>query len=62
MTSIFLSHSHVDKPFVRRLASDLIDSGVKVWLDEAEILIGDSLIEKIGTGDRSYSFRWCCVI
>jgi len=46
----------VDKPFVRRLASDLIDSGVKVWLDEAEILIGDSLIEKIGRGIEATAF------
>jgi formylglycine-generating enzyme required for sulfatase activity len=56
MTSIFLSHSHADKPFVRKLASDLINSGVKVWLDEAEILIGDSLIEKIGTGIEAAAF------
>ncbi len=56
MTSIFLSHSHADKPFVRKLASDLANSGVKVWLDEAEILIGDSLIEKIGTGIETTAF------
>lgn len=45
--SIFLSHTHADKPFVRRLAEDLHKAGAKVWLDEAEINIGDSLIEKI---------------
>jgi formylglycine-generating enzyme required for sulfatase activity len=56
MTSIFLSHSHADKPFVRKLASDLTHSGVKVWLDEAEILIGDSLIEKISTGIETTAF------
>ncbi|HET6976340.1 MAG TPA: SUMF1/EgtB/PvdO family nonheme iron enzyme [Pyrinomonadaceae bacterium] len=56
MTSIFLSHNHADKPFVRKLASDLTKSGVKVWLDEAEILIGDSLIEKIGAGIETTAF------
>ena len=50
MSSIFLSHNHADKPFVRRLARDLQAAGVRVWLDEAEMLIGDSLIEKIREG------------
>lgn len=47
MSSIFIAHSSKDKPFARRLAADLSASGVRVWLDEAEILVGDSLIEKI---------------
>lgn len=50
MSSIFLSHSHADKPFARRLAADLRKSGHAVWIDEAEINIGDSLIEKIREG------------
>lgn len=44
---IFLSHCHPNKPFVRQLAKDCEINGVSVWLDEAELLIGDSLIEKI---------------
>ena len=56
MTSIFLSHSHSDKPFVRKLASDLSKSGVRVWIDEAEILVGDSLIDKIGSGIEETAF------
>jgi hypothetical protein len=48
---IFLSHTGVDKPFVRRLRKDLLAHGVeRVWLDEAEIDIGDSLIAKIEEG------------
>lgn len=50
MSSIFLSHSHADKPFARRLAADLRLAGHTVWIDEAEINIGDSLIEKIRDG------------
>lgn len=50
MSSIFLSHNHADKPFVRRLAEDLEAAGIRVWIDEAEIMIGDSLIEKIRQG------------
>jgi len=48
MTSIFLSHSSRDKFFVRKLAERLKSVGIRVWLDEAEINIGDSLTEKIG--------------
>ncbi len=48
--SIFLSHNVNDKPFVRNLARDLENHGVKYWLDEAEIKVGDSLIEKIRSG------------
>ena len=48
--SVFLSHNHNDKPFVRKLARDLENHGVRYWLDEAEMNIGDSLIQKIREG------------
>ena len=47
---VFLSHTARDKPFVRRLATDLVVAGARVWIDEAEIGIGDSLISKISEG------------
>lgn len=48
---IFLSHTGADKPFVRSLRDDLHAHGVpRVWVDEAEIEIGDSLIAKIEEG------------
>ena len=46
--SVFLSHSSKDKFFVRNLSDHLRSYGVRVWLDEAEINVGDSLTEKIG--------------
>jgi hypothetical protein len=46
----FISHSARDKPFVRRLAADLVASGIKVWLDEQNMLVGDSIPEKIAQG------------
>ena len=46
----FISHSTRDKPFVRKLAADLVANGVKVWLDEQQILVGDSIPEKIAQG------------
>lgn len=48
--SIFLSHSSLDKPFVKRLAADIRQDGFFVWVDEAEIKVGDSLIGKIEEG------------
>lgn len=50
MSSIFLSHNSNDKPFVRKLADDLRRYGFYVWVDEAEIKLGDSLINKIREG------------
>ena len=50
MSSVFLSHSHEDKAFARRLANDLRLAGHAVWIDEAETKLGDSLIEKIREG------------
>lgn len=47
--SLFLSHTSSDKPFARRLATDLGLGGARIWLDEAEMKIGDSLVAKIGT-------------
>lgn len=56
MPYVFLSHSHCDKPFARRLAADLRNAGHSVWIDEAMINIGDSLVDKITTGLREVDF------
>lgn len=55
-TSIFLSHNRADKPFARRLATDLEHQGIRYWLDEAEIKVGESLITKIRDGIDSMEF------
>ncbi len=47
--SIFISHTHADKLFVRRIGADLAALGARVWIDEAELNIGDSLIRKIAS-------------
>lgn len=46
----FLSHSSRDKDFVRRLAADLTTQKITVWLDEQEILAGQSFVERISEG------------
>jgi hypothetical protein len=50
MPSIFLSHSGKDKPFARKIAEDFRKAGLKVWLDESEILVGDSISQKLQKG------------
>lgn len=47
---VFISHNSKDKDFVRRLSTDLKEHGVAFWLDEIEMGVGDSLIEKIQAG------------
>jgi TIR domain-containing protein len=70
-TGVFICHSHEDKAFARKLAIALAGNGFKVWLDEAEIRIGESLIGKIEAAimeathlvavisGASVESRWC---
>lgn len=54
--TVFLAHSSQDKQFTRRLASRLSSMGIRIWIDEAEIKIGDSLLSKIGSGISECDF------
>lgn len=48
---VFISHASEDKDgIVRPLAHALNDGGLKVWYDEFELRIGDSLRRKIDSG------------
>lgn len=48
---VFISHASEDKDeVVRPLAKALLDRGLKVWYDEFELRIGDSLRRKIDIG------------
>jgi hypothetical protein len=48
---VFISHASEDKDeVVRPLANALKDKGLKVWYDEFELKIGDSLRRKIDAG------------
>lgn len=44
---VFVSHTAVDKPFVRQLTEQLRAKGFQVWLDERDLLVGDPLAERI---------------
>jgi TIR domain len=45
--SVFLSHAHEDNSLARQLAAGLTQRGVQVWVDECELRIGDSIIERV---------------
>lgn len=45
---VFLSHTAVDKSFVRDLTERLRSDGFQVWLDERDLVAGDPLGQKIG--------------
>src|SRR5438034_10114675 len=45
--TVFISHAHEDKPLARELARILDERGYAIWLDDAELVIGDSLVERI---------------
>ncbi len=48
---VFISHASEDKEdVVRPLAQALVENGLKVWYDEFELKIGDSLRRKIDRG------------
>lgn len=44
---VFISHSSLDKPFVRELMKALAQENIDSWLDENEILVGDNIREKV---------------
>jgi hypothetical protein len=54
--SVFISHSWHDKESARRIAETVRAFGGRVWLDEAEIKLGDSLVEKIRAGIDSMDY------
>ena len=56
ISSIFLSHDHKEKAFVRKLAERLNAHGSRTWVDEAEIRVGDSLIMKIESAIKDFAY------
>ncbi|HYV24392.1 MAG TPA: TIR domain-containing protein [Pyrinomonadaceae bacterium] len=52
----FICHATEDKSFVRPLAEQLRARGLKIWYDEFELTIGDSLRDAIDRGLRSSKF------
>jgi TIR domain-containing protein len=53
---VFLCHSSIDKPFVRKLDTALRYCYISCWLDERDLDIGDSLHKSIGEAIKSCEY------
>lgn len=59
--SCFISYSHTDKSFARRLHDALQGQGIRCWLDEHQLLPGDDIFEQVDTGIRLWDkVLLCC--
>ena len=59
--SCFISYSHGDKGFARRLHDELQERGIRCWMDEGHILPGEDIYEAIDIGvQRREKFLLCC--
>lgn len=47
VASVFISYAHEDRPLARAIRAKLEEYGCRVWIDEGELRVGDSLIERI---------------
>lgn len=60
ISNVFISHRGQDAAEARRLAEDLQRVGHTVWLDEWEINIGDSIVERIEEGLHGSMYLILC--
>jgi hypothetical protein len=60
MANVFISHRGADVEEAEKLAAEIRSHGHKVWLDEWEIDIGDSLVEKIDSGLAGATYLVLC--
>ena len=59
--SCFISYSHQDKSFAKRLHDQLQAKGIRCWLDEKQMLPGDDIYEQVDRGIRMWDkVLLCC--
>jgi len=59
--SCFISYSHMDKSFARRLHDQLQGRGIRGWLHEHQLLPGDDIYEQVDRGIRFWDkVLLCC--
>jgi TIR domain/Pentapeptide repeats (8 copies) len=59
--SCFISYSHTDQSFARRLHDQLQGRGIRCWLDEHQMRPGDDIYEEIDRGIRLWDkVLLCC--
>lgn len=59
--SCFISYSHADQSFARRLHDTLQGRGIRCWLDEHQLLPGDKIYTEVDRGIRLWDkVLLCC--
>jgi uncharacterized protein YjbI with pentapeptide repeats len=59
--SCFISYSHADKAFAKRLYDSLQGRGIRCWLDEKQLLPGDDIHDQIDRGIKLWDkVLLCC--
>jgi hypothetical protein len=60
--SCFISYSHADKSFARRLHDGLQGRGIRCWMDEHQLLPGDKIYTEVDRGIRLWDkVLLCCL-
>ncbi|MBV9789685.1 MAG: toll/interleukin-1 receptor domain-containing protein [Chloroflexi bacterium] len=60
MANVFISHRASDAQLAERLSRELRDAGHQVWLDEWEIGLGDSIVERMNEGLQGAAYVVVC--
>lgn len=60
MANVFISHRRSDNAEAERLATDLRSAGHDVWLDEWDISLGDSIVQKMNEGLEGATYVVVC--
>jgi len=58
--SCFISYSHQDKSFARRLHDQLQARGIRCWLDDHKVLPGDDIYEQVDRGVKLWDKVLLC--
>jgi len=59
-SGVFISHRMADAALAERLAEEIREAGHTVWLDNWEILVGDSVVERINAGLANAKYLVLC--
>jgi hypothetical protein len=60
MANVFISHRKTDDQEAERLADQIRNAGHQVWLDEWNIGLGDSIVEKMNEGLEGATYVVVC--
>jgi hypothetical protein len=61
LNSCFISYSHADQSFARRLYSDLQERGVRCWFDVDDMKVGEPILDSVSRAIRKHDkLLLCC--